>query len=137
MRQAAASSGNAAADNTVATGWLGKGCGAHGMRERIRGGLFVDLRTLSMPLSSNFHTIIFFSNQRGRLDVEEAGLSAANDTCVVVEGVPVHGAHRRVCVVSCVWKSRVLLVLCQSTPTGFKPFVPRWAVGTNKWKDSL
>jgi len=32
MRQAAASSGNAAADDTVATGWLGKGCGAHGMR---------------------------------------------------------------------------------------------------------
>jgi len=42
MRQAAASSGNAAADDTVATGWLGKGCGAHDMRERIRGGLFVD-----------------------------------------------------------------------------------------------
>jgi len=27
-----ASSGNAAADDTVVAGWLGKGCGAHGMR---------------------------------------------------------------------------------------------------------
>jgi hypothetical protein len=27
-----ASSGNAAADDTVAAGWLGKGCGAHGVR---------------------------------------------------------------------------------------------------------
>jgi len=25
-------SGNAAADNTVAAGWLGKGCGAHSVR---------------------------------------------------------------------------------------------------------
>ena len=25
-------SGNAAVDNTVAAGWLGKGCGAHGVR---------------------------------------------------------------------------------------------------------
>jgi len=32
MRQAAASSDIAAADDTVATGWLGKDCGAHGMR---------------------------------------------------------------------------------------------------------
>ena len=32
MRQAAASSGNAAADDTVETGWLGKGCGAHSVR---------------------------------------------------------------------------------------------------------
>jgi len=28
-----ASSGNAAADDTVAAGWLGKGCGAHGVRD--------------------------------------------------------------------------------------------------------
>ena len=27
-----ASSGNAAADDTVAAGWLGKGCGAHSVR---------------------------------------------------------------------------------------------------------
>ena len=27
-----ASSGNAAADDIVATGWLGKGCGAHSVR---------------------------------------------------------------------------------------------------------
>jgi len=32
MRQAAAGSDNAAADDTVATGWLGIGCGAYGMR---------------------------------------------------------------------------------------------------------